>query len=670
MVRSAFPNGSTAGDAGAYEYNFYVPEPEHRYLDLGKNRTGTGTPTDRWGPADLQAWCDSLASTSTLLNKTVIVHTSRAGRMDLLLEGIDADPNGALAFVADNGVPLWEADVRGNIVAANSTGLTVSVRGLMLRNDTGAAVVLAHNCTTTDFDLANDIIDNKRTRTVYRVQLVTQPQATDVITVTGTSTLTFRVGIDYQLGDTVADTAAAVAAAITAAGETSALPISDLVSIAVPLTGTVSVSGPGLAVTLAAAIVEVDTATVRGCSFNDEFAGESGVVSIGVKASHADVGYTAFQGHAFSATTKSGVAVQAATGSSYRNRVQAFTGIVSGGVTDSGSTTAAAPLFTGVRVPDTTVDAFVLAGTDCLDVVDVPTLPAQFRGVDNTLDINARYRSRVYVNSAEDKYDAGAVEFQYLDAEAVFTGDVTDPLAELTDVGYALNSRALAGNISFSLVGYAIGRGGYVYWDPTKPQPVQDPGAQSLGIVRVTGTVTSDVITVTGPLGVVTVTAGVDFNAGATPADTASAIAAALRGKPLFNLGFWCSVDVDEVNIYSWRFGSAAGTCTLVVTGSALTLVQDFVPGPEPLGVTDPAYPTTGYAPWFGSETPDPRSIGLIVRLEDGAFVYGELAVIARVHTSVFADEVDTDHVYARVRMPISVKHARRTLIQRVLFAF
>lgn len=672
MIRSAYPNGSKAGDAGAYEYDFYVPEPDHRYLDIGKARTGAGTPTDRWSPADLQAWCDNLRDTGSLLDRTLLVHTSRTGTLDLLLQGIDANANGALVFVADGTPPLWESGSRGNIVAADSNGLSVSVRGMMLRNETGAEIVYARNCVNTKFDFANSIFDNKRMSTTYHVHLVTQPGSTDVITVTGAQaqTLTFRPGVDFVLGATLAATAVAIAEAINEHGIAVASAFSDTVSVTVPVAGSVVVTSSYTAV-LSDAIVEAETVLMRGCSINDEFSGESGIVSVGVKATTANVGYSAFQGHAFSTTTKSGNAIQAPHGISLDNRTNDFVNVIASGVTDTGSVKSTAHLFVDLRAVDTNLDSFQLSGFDSVDVVDASTLPLIFQGPDNQIDINARFRSRVYVNPTQNKYDAGAYERTYLDQEAVFDGTVGNPITEVTSAGYALNSRALSGDVHFSLVGYAIARGGYVYWDPTKPQPALDPGSQAHASFRVTSnTITTESVTVRGTLGVVRVAAGTDFDAGLTVEDTANAIATALRASPLFNRGFWCTVSGADVHIYSWRFGTASAGCVLSLTGSALAVTQAFVTGTELLGVVDQVYPATGYAPWFGTEKPDPRSIDLVVRLESGAFVYGELVVIANVHASPFADEVGKNYVYARARMPVSVKHARRTLVQHLLFAF
>lgn len=670
LFRSAYPTGSKAGDAGAYEYDFYVPEPEHRYLDLGKARVGAGTPTDRWCPADLQAWCDNLKSTGSLLDRTLLVHTSRAGAFDLMLNGVDANANGSLIFVADGEPALWESSLRGNIVAVESNGLSVAVRGLMLRNTTGAEIAYTRNCIDTSFDFANTIFDNKRQAKAYHVHVLTQPQASDVLTVTGTASATFRVGVDFELGATLEDTAAAIAKAVQDSGIAGSAAFSDTVSLYVPAAGSVSGTA-AYQVQVADAVLDVDTIIVRGCSMNDEFGAESGVSGIGVKATTAHVGYSAFQGHAFSSTTKSSAVVQAPNGSSFANRSNQFVDVVAGGVTDVDSLKSTSQLFVDLRASDTTVDSFQLNGFDSVDVLSVPALPVVFQGADNQIDINARFRSRVYLNPTQDKYDAGAYERTYLNQEATFDGTVGNPITEVTAAGYALDSRALSGDVHFSLVGYAIARGGYVYWDPTKPQPALESGTQAHASFRVvSNSITTESVTVRGTLGTVRVAAGTEFEAGLTAADTALAIASALRSSALFNKGFWCVVDGVDVHVYSWRFGAASAGCILSVTGTAVVVTQAFVIGTELLGVVDQVYPATGYAPWFANSKPDPRSIDLIVRLEDGSFVYGELVVVAVVHASAFADEVGKSYAYARARMPVSVKHARRTLIQHVLFAF
>lgn len=675
MQRSAYPNGSKAADAGAYEYDFYTPEPTHRYLDLGKVRTGIGSQTDKWGPADFQAWCDSLQG--TVLDRTVVVHTSRSGFMDLVLRDVDADPNGTISLVADGATPLWESAVRGNLTVVDSSGITIQIRKLMLRNETGAAVAWAHGCTNMDLDVVNSIIDNKRKQTAYTVTLTEQPDPSSVLTVTvpsvsGPATWTFRSGTDFVNGATLVDTAAAIAAAINASNSTTASAASNTITVVAPnVAAGDAVSGTGdFVVAAVVAIVDVDTAVVRGCSFNDEFESESGLQTVAVKAATAHVGYTAFQGHAFSGTTRTLVAVQATAGTGFDNRSNAYNTVASG-VTDTGSVSVATQLFAQLRAPDTDVASFEISALELLDVVSVPALPAVFAGPDVETDILSRYRSQVYMDPTKNLFDVGAVERNYLNAEAIFTGDVTDPITELTDVGYSLNARALTGDFGFTLSGYALTRRGYVYWDPTKPQPVQDPGSQAHAILRVASlSFVSDTVTVTSALGSTAVQVGDDFDIGSTVEETALAIASALRANAGFNSAFWILVDGANLHIYSWRYGTASAGNNVVVTGTAITRTQNFVTGVEPLGVQDQVYPVSGYSPWYGTAKPDPRSLGFIVRLEAGTFVYGELVVIASVARSAFAGEVGTEYVYARVRMPISTKHSRRTLVQRVLLAY
>lgn len=670
LRRSAFPTGSKSGDAGAYEFDYYVPEPEHRYMDIGKVRSGAGTQTDRWSPADMQAWADSLRLQNTLLNKNVVIHTSRSGIFDLTLRGIDADPNGALTFVAEGPAPLWEAE-RANMTIVDSTGVTLYTRGIMLRNSSGAEIAYARNCVHVDADFVNSIFDHKRETTAYHIHIGSQPQLSDIVTVTSITTTTFRPGIDFQIGETIEETAVALAAALNTTGTMTAWATSDTVTVTVPLSGAVTVTGTAYTIDLADAIVKMDSVVVRGCSFNDQNSGESGVVGVGIRAATAHVAYSAFQGHEFSATTRSGYAVLASEGTSFHNCTNEFDDVISAGVSDTGSIKSSSRMFQVLRPADTTIDAFKLYSTDCLDILDVTNLPAVFKGVDYQIDIMSHFRSRAYVEAGKNTFDAGACESTFLDASMVFKGTVSSPIIEVTPAGYALNSRALAGNVHYSLVGYAMARGGYVYWDPTQAQPALDPGSQAKASFRVANNnLAGDTVTVQGQLGSVTVAAGVDFEAGLTPASTAAAIAKALRANAVFNRGFWCQVDEANVSVYSWRFGSASAGCVLTVNGSALVVTQAFVAGQNLLGVDDQVYPNTGYAPWFGLDEPDPRSLGFVVRIEDGEFVYGELAVIARVHSSVFADEVGKTYVYARVRMPISVKHARRTLVQRVLIAY
>lgn len=661
LTRSAYPIGSKSVDAGAYEYDYYVPEPLHFYLDLSKSRSGAGTQGNRWSPADFQAWVDS--STGIVLDRSVRVHCVRSGVLSLRIQNLEADTNGSIDIDSDNDIALWSAVDAGNVVVHASSGLDVRTSGIMLRNESGVSAVRVHDCANTTVDLANTIVDNKRLARGYEIVINSRPAPADTITVSGT---TLVPGTSFEATNDLQATAAELAKALSALVDVHAVAHGLLVVVSVPVLVNVTSLSAAYTISAVSAVIKGNHVLARGSSFNDEFHDETGVTGVVIEADTADVGYCAFQGQQFSGTTKSGAYVVAGAGTTFQNRYNAFS--AASGTTDTGSASSALQLFTSLRAPDTSVAAFELAGSDSVDAFAPADLPVMFTGRNYQVDVRGNFRSRVFVNLAEDLFDVGAVERNYLSTTAAFTGAVVDPKPQVTEIGYSLDARAARGDIVFTLAGFAIGRGGYIFWDPTKPFLGWSEGSRGSSTITVTGTINAGSVTVTTPLGAVTVTEGADFDSGATTADTAAAIASALRASATFNSATFAVVDGSTVRVYAQLFGVVSGY-SVSVTGTGWSATS-FAPGTEPDGVLDQVYPLSGYSDWSSKEVPDPRSRSLVARVTDGSFVYGELVVIAVVHQSIFPEEVGKHYVFARVRMPVSTKHLRKTLIQRIILAY
>jgi hypothetical protein len=165
----------------------------------------------------------------------------------------------------------------------------------------------------------------------------------------------------------------------------------------------------------------------------------------------------------------------------------------------------------------------------------------------------------------------------------------------------------------------------------------------------------------------ITITPTTDFNGTIIPS---------IISYYTFNQGAWCRVINNTLEIRSWAYGTVANnyvsTSQYAVskTGSNLA-VTAFTGATDAVVTTGRSWPVTGYAPWFSTEIPDPRSVSFVARLDygDGVGAIGEIVAMALISQSPLAAEVGRFYPYARVRLPLHVKHDREILVRRLMFA-
>lgn len=661
LTRSAFPNGDTSLDAGAYESNFYVPDPDIIYLDMAKTRSGSGKPGDRWSPADLQTWCD--LNSGTVLRKKLQVQAVRSGQLDLFVTGIEADVNGGIDIVSEqlSNPILWESKDFGNITVRACTGLSIALRRVMLRNTTGTPAVSFSGNQLCDLTATSSVFDVKRSSTAWRL-VVGQ-------TWSGAGVLTIAQG-GAQTNITLSTPAGlygvpGIVSAISAAGF-SVIQREDAIVLTIAGPSTVT---PPAGVTAVALVSDIDsdgTVLAVGSSFNSEFSTELGVVVNTISGQQVNAYYCAAQGHTFSSTTKSGNFVQATTKDVHwcgGNQVTVGT--------QNDCLQLSTQTFAGLRAVDTDMSAFALFDTQLTGIVTDTTASALVTTQDHDTDLTGKLRSQAFSGGAP-TYDAGAIETLSLTPTQSFDGTPSTCSTYVTELGYSMNSRALAGDVQFKLVGFAYSNSGYCYWAPERIVASLDAGVQAHTVVTVASNTgfNSDRITVLTTLGTVVVSYGAEFQSGTTASETAKNIASALRSQPGFSKACWCLAAGATVTIYNQRYGVQTPPA-VTITGTHL-VASTPVPGVESTGVANQVFPTSGYLPWSNIEVPEPRARSFVSRLgeSDGVFVYGEVAVIGQVVGSVFEDEVGSTFVYAVSSSPISSKHDRKIAIKRFIFSY
>jgi hypothetical protein len=405
---------------------------------------------------------------------------------------------------------------------------------------------------------------------------------------------------------------------------------------------------------------------VIGSSIAEEFESELGVETT-IISGKTRVSHSAIQGHAFSSTTRTRYGVNA-TGEVRRSGFYGCVTNVAGGATTDGLVAAPNHLFTAGHSTNRELSEFELNGSALAGIADSATL--QTWAAAATTDIRGNMRFNALVTTAND-VDAGAIEQTFVDASAEYAADASDPSITVTEEGLQLNTRALAGNVTFKLVGFVIGRGGYNSWDPTKtraPLPVAKPSTAIFFVG--TGSWSNEALTLVTPAGNLTVTYGVDFEAGATANETAENIAAALRANATFNKACWARVDGSNLEVRSWTYGALTAGFLASRVGTQLTLGQQFGGSVDDNVVDGSSWPSSGYAPWFKVEDADPRTRSFVSRLDfsDANGSIGEVVAVAKVVTSPIPSEVGHEYAYARLRIPLHVKHSREIVVNRLLF--
>jgi hypothetical protein len=664
LTRNAYPLGSTALDAGAYEYGYYVPTPKHYYLDLSKTRSGTGVLGNRWCPSDFQSWLNSTAFAGTTISGEIVVHTVRSGKMALAMPAADANVNGKLTVVSEQlSSPLiWKAGATVAITvssAAVSGDATLSVSALTVA-------------------IPNDTV------LVFGSVTVTTEAAAAI----GDTTLTIAVLSDSIVSGTSASYDSSYGQFVISGGSDANVPVTIRSAILSADDAANIASLPGATLTLTNSIVDVkryiapktniavtaDKLVTAGVSFVETFENELGISTTAFAGTTIEASHSGIQGHAYSSTTKTGVGFSATSGDT---RYCGFYSVTTPhtGTTDVGSATSTNQLFAARSSTDLDLTDFTLTNTSFFNFMGASDLPS-WEPTNSELDLVGNRRSQA-LDGGSDTYDVGAIEVNYLASAGTYDNDPGSTILTLTDVGIALDTRSASdGTTVFKLAGYVVGAAGSLYWDPTQPTPSSDEGAPLRATISSNGSSAADsFVTVVTPNATTTVNG--PFS-GSTALEILSSIASALRAHAAFNSDAWCRVNAatNQLEIRSWTYGDAANdylndTKYKLSVDTTYLSRTNFSGAVEPTVTSGRRWPTTGYAEWFGTENPDPRSISFVARMDyaEGNGAIGEIVAIALIVASPLANEVGLVYPYARARMPLHVKHDREVLVRRFMFS-
>ena len=666
LIRSAFPIGSQALDAGAYEQDYYIPTASDYYLDLGKTRSGKGIVGDRWSPADFQNWID----TTEFLDREVVVHATRSGPMHLVLSEIDADTNGKLTVVSEQLTQpaVWNAD---NFDALSGiSAIPVTVRSMIMAASEGADLIELQNG---NLNLTNSILIADRAAKNFVITVgAGVPTPGDVITLTvGSIVSTLVSPTHWTVGATPIDTAISIANALNTAGFT-ARAYDSVSKVRVTYVDNVALgTNPNiLGVSQTATMISSANIVAAGCSFSEYFEGALTVASTIISANNAKISHCALQGHHLSGTTYTSVGIASVSGDVKFCGYNEVNTLAQGALPNN-NIAVGHQLFAIRHSVGYDLSGFELNGSELVDIVDVSALP-DWEPEWSAVDLRGRMRSQAFVDPTKAKYDAGALERNYLDSSTSYDNAPGSAFLEVTDLGIQLDARSAMGDVVFKLIGFAVGTGGYLYWDPTQVLTTTNNGSPLLSAVSITGSNwASDVLTVVTPIGATSVRAGADFDVTSNDSSIIIVnIANALRLSPNFNKGAWCKVVNNTLEVRSWAYGAAATGYSINVVGLNMS-ASSFSSSSEPQMTAGTQWPSSGHAPWFKFEKPDPRSVSFVARLDTGDAngSIGELVAIAQIVASPIAGEVGREYPYARVRLPLHVKHDREILVRRLMFA-
>lgn len=657
LRRSAFPLGNTSMDAGAYEHDFYVPPAKDFYLDLSKTRPGTGKPGDRWSPNDFKHW----VNTVDVLDRRIVVHSVRRGRMELEVPLIEYDANGSIEIKAEqpNDPACW---MSGDFeMLSGETEVPLQLTGMIVAVDGSSKFA---NLPNSKLKVINSIIDKKHTGKLFYVSVIgSTTSAGDTVTLaTLAGNISLQPVTDWNVGETEEETAENILIALIEAGfpakrSGSTVLIVDAISVSL------GVAPTALSTSNSVSLMSGDF-EIAGCSIAEEFELEIGFATKLVEGT-AKISHTAFQGHNFSATTRTAIGVDAVGTVERCGFNDCVTNVAT--ATQTGNVTSPSNLFAVVHSVDRNLSDFELNGSALVGIGNSSALAAWASG--SELDILGNLRFNSLLTTSAD-IDAGAIEKNFIASDAAYLNEAGDPIASITEEGYMLNSRQLAGLVHFQLVGYVVGRGGYNYWDPTKPlPPISEAKPMKATVVASVGAWATESLTINTPAGNAAVVYGVDFEAGATAVETLENILAALRLIENFNEACWGRVSAGILEIYSWTHGDAASGFSIAESGTLLTVTA--FSGTQDSVVAENSWPTSGYAPWFKFETPDPRSRSFVARLDfaDANGAVGEIVAVAKVISSPIPNEIGKEYAYARMRFPIHVKHNREIFVNRLMLA-
>ena len=704
LERSAYPYGTTALDAGAYEYGYKIYPEIHLYVDLSKTSTGhVGTIIDKFSYADLVSWVTSLKSAT--LSKRYVVHLLRRLESDTTLidlSNLEGNPYlGNITFVTDNGksAATLISTRAPTITAYNTQGLTLEFRKVVLSSSSGYGpiAVSGKDTTTNTLTLKNSIVSWLHSQVGFTVTRTGTLSGTDSITINTTTftqtQTTSSSGDDFDalLSSIQADSTIGSIVTVTAVVSGSIYRISPATSVDITVNSSANITS-----TRCVNLIDGDTnwtAKIGACSIADSFTKDLALQTQVVGNAPVDFVATAVQS-IVSGASKIGTIATSTTnvyGLAYSS--VATLGTVSGTTINARPTTSA--LFANAADADFDQDSYKLTGNvDTLSILNGSQLPTWA----STLNVDMLGSLRFATTSSA--MDAGAIEYNGISSTGTYDPTTAAPIVTRTAAGqaalmraeaegplsiantYASGARAL-NPFAYKIVGYQLLNEGYIYWQPTQPTDIVDfSGTQASATITIAAGNSFDATTVItvaylGRTAALTYTAATGntgiFSAGTTAAETANNVATLLRstvlnGLPLESV-LWISVTGNVITLTAKLIGSYGNLITVTTTGTGVNSTS-MANGTDATTPSSLVYPTSGWIAFDKTEIPDPYSVSFLLKLgvSDANVAFGAIAVMAEIISSPLATEVGTVIPFAIVRMPLESKHERKTISCRVLF--
>jgi len=704
LERSAYPYGTTALDAGAYEYGYKIYPEIHLYADLSKTSTGhIGTIIDKFSYADLVAWI-ATAKTATLTKK-YIVHLLRSLEADttiLDLSNIEGNPyTGSITFVTDNGksaATLISAQAPA-VTAYNTQGLNLELNKIILGSSSGYGPIALSGESTTKNTLTvdNSILSWIHSQVGFIVSRTGTLSGTDSITVNtvvfAQTQTTSDSGKDFDalLASIQNDSTIGDLVIVTEVTQGTTYRISPATSVDITVNTSTNITNARCV-----SLIDGDTnwtARIGACSIADSFTKDLSIQTNVVGSTPVDFAATAIQSVASGTSHLGTIATTVNNVYGLVYSAAATLGTVSGTTINAKTTSNA--IFANAADADFSEDSFKLTGNvDSLSILNGSQLPAWA----STLNVDMVGALRFSTTS--EAMDAGAIEYNGIASTGTYDSDTSSPVVTRTNLGQVAFMRAeTEGPLSvlnpytsgtrsvnpfaYKIVGYQLLNAGYVYWQPTQPTDIQDfSGTQASATITIANGNSFDAttrisVTYLGHTCALTYTAATGstgiFAAGATASDTAQNIASLLRstsvaGIPLESV-LWVSVAANVITLTAKLLGSYGNLITVTTTGIGVnnTVMANGTDATTPSSLV---YPANGWIAFDKTEIPDPYSVSFLLKLgvSDANVAFGAIVVMAEIISSPLPSEVGTVIPFAIARMPLESKHERKTISCRVLF--
>ena len=699
--------GSSACDAGPYEYSYAIPSTKNFYVDLGRAGSGhLGLRNDRWSYADLVAYFAGLEG--TVLDAPILIKClgSCYAESQLVLKRVDAMPFASIVIAAESPYSLPTFHVAASedwFILDGGAGLRVRLEAVVMDSNTPNMLVC---CMDSSGATTAEKISSKSSLEIvnsvgYRREAVTLSvkhasalrtaslELFGVITIAGVSK---RFGTDIVIGAGFGngDCARAIATAFNTdtgfAGLDHRAVIVSESDIAFEGPTTITLSG-SLGDSLIATTNSTDSEPlVFADSSRDLIVIGSGFVAAhapgckrsvaAIEASRGVIAYSSFTGDSDAETGPNSVAVFGKPSlSTQYNISHGFNAGCVFNTTDTHSQASAQIVSVDALNRSVYIDNFKPANS-AIGFAPVTSLSDAVIGYGIDFDAIRGLRG------SDGTYDAGPVEIMGKSITGSLTEASESAISGLTQDGSAWNSRRMTDGFGFKLVGFAVAGTGFVSYAVNKAlryhqrsmpasirltlQQNQFNSGDSIGFVFGSA---SDAASCTFTLN----HAG-GWVAGSNVIETLKNIAKSFRNSKTFNTYCYCYIESSSIVIVSRRLHASANSYTMTSSVGTLSgssrLFSGGVTAEEPESKVWPV--NAPYAVFDRMESPDQTSRSFVVRLgfDECNFPIGQFAVIAECTASPIPGEVGTRCVYAYANVPLHVKHDREVVVKRIVFQF